>query len=217
MTTKKFSLKRIIKHILLIILAIVLLIFAFVTEELVRAILIGGYILPPKIPHYEGLKYYQDEDYKDFKRGEEASLYLPKYDEIENAEYIDFLYLDQTRAETIFTNFGHTIAVGIRYEENAFNAEREKILQQGTEIKGFTYISDACLVAKEQKGRKLYLYYFVLFSEEYKTVTHVVYFDDILLTFDHVCQLLNVSHIDYTPFMRTMHYRHLLGGQKEVQ
>ena len=184
-----------------------LLIAVFIAEEFVRTMLTGLYLLPPPMPHYEGLEYYEDESYKKFKRGEEASLYLPKYDEIKNAEYIDFLYIDQSLAETIFSNFSHVIALGVRYEDDAYFAEKDKLLQQGTEIRGANYISEACLLNTVKKGLKLRMYYLVLFSDEYHTAVYVIYYDDILL--EDTYTLFNQSPIEYMPFMRDLFYNHI--------
>lgn len=164
------------------ILRIALIVLAvFLAEEFVRTMLVGMNLLPVPMPYYDDVECYKDESYKDLRRGKEASQYLPEYDEIDHAERIEFLYVDQTLGETIFVNYSHVIAVAAEYDEDAYKAEKEKLLQQGTEMGNVYEFSQTRLVETVRKGIKRRTYYLTLLSDEYNTVIYVVYYDDVPL------------------------------------
>ena len=190
---KKNSYIIIIIVTVLIILTLPLLFFIF---EFARTMLYwSGYA--PQITEYCGTEYYSSESYREFKGGEKASDYLPKYSDIDDAEYINFYYIDNSNCETFFKNCACGVFVGIKYDQT-YEAEKQKLIAKGTDFGECNWGVNTVLIEKQNVDSKEVVYYFVAYSDVNKSIMHIVYFDD--EDFDWVMNTDYALNYSYTDF-----------------
>ena len=133
------------------------------------------FIIPnPFYPYYEGIEYYQSNEYRDFRWGKEASRYLPAYDELEGAESIAFTYNHGLSAETLYTPTDTKFEVEVYYDPTQYATQKEAAIQNGEFFGSTPYYGDAWLLEKKTLVFGNHLYYVVLCSDEECKLTYHV-------------------------------------------
>ncbi len=188
-------------HIIAIIMALIFLIALVVLlEEGIRSIVYSSGI-HPRIHVNNGIDYFVSEQYTEWKGGDLASEYLPSYDDLPNVDYIDFQYIDYSPCETLFTNYGTTICLGVQYNEDSYLDEKERMLKEGTPFGKqvvCSIVSESRLLTKEKVSFNQYLYYLVVFSDETHSIIYIVCYDD--KEYDYLLHLDRTMAFSFTNF-----------------
>ena len=163
----------------------------------------------PQIQVNNGVEYFISEQYTEWKGGYSASKYLPSYDNLSSANYIDFQYIDYSSCETLFINYGTSICLGVQYNEGDYLEEKERILKEGISFGKQTVcsvVSESRLLTKERISFNQYLYYLVALSDETHSIMYIVCYDDKEYNYLlHLDQSMAFSFTDFwTHFFPTM-------------
>ena len=188
-------------------------IFLIISSLILIAFIMLHYFFPSF--HYEiykGIEYYSNESYTDFgmgfnRYGKIASKYLPEYEKIaEDATYLDFSYYD--------SNFGIYkyvfIGVGVRYDTEHYLAERDEILQMGTDFGQDELLSTYetrhyRLIEQEKRINGERLYYVIGCSDVDHAIMYLVYFDNDRAPADKMSSIANESGMIHTEFWQDLH------------
>ncbi|MBQ9151716.1 MAG: hypothetical protein IJX72_05650 [Clostridia bacterium] len=135
----------------------------------------------PVLPEYEGVEYYKNQEYADFRWGKEASRHLPAYEELEGATHIEFFYDDQFLMETVYIHTSTTFTLQVSYSAERYAVLKQEVCRDG-EYFGTPWDPNDWLLKKEKLPFGNYLYYIVTCSDEDQTLTYQV---KILDSYDH--------------------------------
>lgn len=138
----------------------------------------------PVLPEYEGVGYYQDQEYADFRWGKEAARHLPAYEELEGATQVEFSYQDEFLMETLYIHTSTTFTLQVTYDAERYAILKEEVCRDG-EYFGQPWDPNDWLLKKEKLPLGNYLYYIVTYSDEDQTLTYQVI---ILDSDDHTCR-----------------------------
>ncbi len=127
----------------------------------------------PVLPEYEGVEYYQNQEYKDFRWGKEASRHLPAYEELEGATHVEFSYCDEFLMETLYVHTSTTFTLQVTYDAERYAALKEEVCRDGTYF-GEPWEPNDWLLEKEALPLGNYLYYIVTYSDEKQALTYQV-------------------------------------------
>lgn len=189
-----------ISAITFVLVLIVLMVAVILLEEGVRSIVYSSGF-HPKIQVNNGVNYFISEQYTEWKGGYAASKYLPSYDNLSNANYIDFQYIDYSPCETLFVNYGTSICLGVQYNEDYYLEEKERILKEGIAFGKQTVcsiVSESRLLTKEKVSFNQYLYYLIALSDETHSVVYIVCYDD--KEYDYLLHLDRTMAFSFTDF-----------------
>ena len=122
---------------------------------------------------YEGVEYYQNQAYTDFRWGKEAGRHLPDYEELEGSTHIAFSYNDEFLMETLYVHTSTTFTLQVTYDAGRYAALKEEV-HRGGEYFGTAWDPNDWLLSKEKLPFGNYLYYIVTCSDEEQTLTYQV-------------------------------------------
>jgi hypothetical protein len=156
----------------------------FVTLTLVLSFLLDfvlfcAYMIvpPPFYTQYEGIAYYQSNEYQDFRWGKQAGEYLPSYDTLSDANGIEFVYDDGLSMETVYLQTDTKFVLTVYYDAEIYAAKKQQAIQDGEDFTDAFY-SDAWLLEKEKLPFGNHLYYVVICSDDQNKLTYYVTIQD---------------------------------------
>lgn len=158
---------------------------AFVAVTLVLSMIleivlsVAYFVIPPPENYfykYEGIESYQDGEYATFRFGDEASLYLPAYEELGDAEAVEFVYYDGFSSETLFIPGMTEFTVKVTYDPERYATVKDAVSREGEDFGGDIW--DIRLLAREKLSPGNCLYYMVTYSDDENTVEYCVTVQD---------------------------------------
>ena len=155
---------------------------------------------------YQGIEYYSSLAYKKFgigfnHYGEKASKYLPLYqDVVHNSTYIDFIYSDSG----MHFYKSVKICVGVRYDDETYEKERDKILSLGTDFMDDGLVSGISyrLIDKRKQINGEYLYFINSCSDKDNAVMYLVLFST--KNFDRMAECYEYTDV-FDSFWHELH------------
>lgn len=127
----------------------------------------------PIPPRYEGVEYYQNQEYEDFRWGREAARHLPAYEDLEGVTHIEFSYSDDFMMETVYIHTSTTFTLQVTYDAERYAILKEEVCRDG-EYFGTSWDPNDWLLMKEKLPLGNYLYYIATYSDEDRTLTYQV-------------------------------------------
>lgn len=131
---------------------------------------------PSYFYEYEGVEPYQNNEYENFRFGKEAKLFLPTYDEFEDAKDIEFTYYDGFLTETLFFPGMVEFYIKVSYDPKQYSIEKAAVCQKGEDFGG--QIFDVRLLEKKKLSYGNCLYYIVICSDNENAITYCVSVQD---------------------------------------
>ena len=135
----------------------------------------------PLLPEYEGVGYYQNQEYADFRWGKEAARHLPAYEELEGATHVEFSYHDHFLMETLYIHTSTTFTLRVTYDAERYTMLKEEVCREGQYF-GTAWEPNDWLLKKDKLPLGNYLYYIVTYSDEDRMLTYQI---QILDSYDH--------------------------------
>ena len=174
-------------------------------NEIIRAGLYYSGTYRPETPKMQGIDHYTNESYLEYDGCAEATKYLPSTDEISQAEYADFYYVNKTPVETMFGNGAIAVCVGLQYADSVYNTKKAKMLQESrTEVYLDGNYTDSRLLTKVQLDNGEYLYFFAVCSDETKSIAYFVCIDNKLYSASEMIRLSYAVSLETSDFW--MHF-----------
>ena len=133
------------------------------------------------LPEYEGVGYYQNQEYADFRWGKEAARHLPAYEELEGATHVEFSYHDDFLMETLYLHTSTTFTLRVTYDAERYTMLKEEVCREGQYF-GTAWEPNDWLLKKDKLPLGNYLYYIVTYSDEDRMLTYQI---QILDSYDH--------------------------------
>lgn len=155
--------------------AIATLLFSLILELLLS--LVYWFTPLPSNYKFDGVEYYQDNKYEDFRFGNEASLYLPAYEDFEGANVVEFTYYDSFLTETLYFPSMTEFSLKVNYEPEQYAMHKEAVCNQGADFGG-RVLDDVWLLEKKKITFGNYLYYIVICNDCENTLTYLVSVQD---------------------------------------
>ena len=127
--------------------------------------------------HY-GVKYYINEEFKKYQYGNEAYTYLPKYDDLSDAQYIDFIH------ENVKTGSNNYVVFAILscYDDQTFSKEKEHFMSLGNDFGNYYTKNQHSiafrLIKQEKTDSNQYMHYIAGFSEDDNCILFIVSYND---------------------------------------
>ena len=135
------------------------------------------FVSPPENYKFNGLEYYQNERYKDFRFGNEASLYLPAYENLNGGKVVEFTYYDCFSIETLYFPGYTEYTLQVYYDSEQYAVQKEGVCNKGVDFGG-QVINDVWLLEKKQISFGNCLYYIVICNDRENTLTYLVSVQD---------------------------------------
>ena len=155
--------------------AIVTLLISLLLELLLS--LVYWFTPLPSNYKFDGVEYYQDNKYEDFRFGNEASLYLPAYEDFEAANVVEFTYYDCFSIETLYFPGYTEYTLQVYYDSEQYAVQKEGVCNKGVDFGG-QVINDVWLLEKKQISFGNCLYYIVICNDRENALTYIVSIQD---------------------------------------
>lgn len=177
----------------------------FLLHELLRAALYygGSGAFRPETPRIHGIDHYTNESYLKYDGCTEASKYLPSADEISQAEYADFYYVNKTPVETLFGNGAIAVCVGLQYADSVYIQKKTELMRKSrTKVYLDGNYTESRLLTKVKLNDGEYLYFFAVCSDETKSIAYFVCIDNKLYSASEMIRLSYAVSLETSAFWK---------------
>ena len=180
MSRTKIKKRNVIIVVVIVICCIIGIPLLLILNEAFRATIYYNGIWRPEIPKYQGIDHYTNESYLEYDGCREASKYLPPLNEVNEATYANFYYVNLTPVETLFGNGAIAVCVGLQYDDSVYSMKKAEFLRKSqTEIYLDDYdYTESHFLTEEKLDNDEYLYFFAKCSDETKSIVYFVCIDD---------------------------------------